>query len=269
MNESFPLPPVGSTPPPLLPGGARRLGEAPEEQVPIPHAFAALEALLRQPRRLLFQLKQPRAGQLVWQMLWLSLVGMAVYGLVVGTFAGGEQLWIAPLKLVMGLAVSAAICLPSLYIFAGLSGAQNRGVEVVGILAALLLLMTTLLVGLAPVAWIFSESTQLIVWMGALHLVFWAVATIFGVRLLKQGFFHGGARSQAGINVWVLIFLLVALQMTTALRPILGHGSTFFPTEKQFFLAHWTNCLDAAGKAGREQTSRADNASRTPVNHDE
>jgi hypothetical protein len=60
---------------------------------------------------------------------------------------------------------------------------------------------------------------------------------------MKAGFTHASARSQAGINVWIVIFLLVALQMTTALRPILGKSDTFFPKEKQFFLAHWGDCL--------------------------
>ena len=32
--------------------------------------------------------------------------------------------------------------------------------------------------------------------------------------------------------------------MTTALRPILNHGETFFPTEKKFFLAHWFDVLE-------------------------
>jgi len=37
----------------------------------------------------------------------------------------------------------------------------------------------------------------------------------------------------------------VALQMTTALRPILGTSDTFLPTEKQFFGTHWADCLKA------------------------
>jgi hypothetical protein len=103
--------------------------------------------------------------------------------------------------------------------------------------------MTILLIGFAPVAWIFSQSTYSVAWMGGLHLVFWCVATIFGVRFLKQGFSRTEAKSQAGVNVWIIIFLLVALQMTTALRPIVGKSDTFFPAEKKFFIAHWVDCL--------------------------
>jgi hypothetical protein len=251
MNEPTPVPPVMQTASPL-PAPAppslhepRPLGD-PAERAPISNTFVAIEAILRHPRRLLFQMRQPGAGKLIAAMISASLICGLIYGVVVGTFSGGTQLWIAPVKIAMGLLISAAICLPSLYIFACLSGSQARLVEVCGLLAGLLLLMTLLLIGFAPVAWIFSESTESPAWMGTLHLIFWLVATVFGLRFMKAGFSHANARSQAGINVWIVIFLLVALQMTTALRPILGKSESFFPAEKKFFIGHWGDCLKSA-----------------------
>jgi hypothetical protein len=41
----------------------------------------------------------------------------------------------------------------------------------------------------------------------------------------------------------MIIFLLVMLQMTTTLRPIVGTAETFLPTEKKFFLNHWAQSL--------------------------
>jgi hypothetical protein len=212
--------------------------------VPIPHAFGAIEALLRQPLRLLYQLRQPGAGKLIAQMLFVALGCSLVYGVVAGTFSMGTQLWAAPVKIAGGLMISAFICLPSLYIFTCLSGSKARLAEVCGLLAGLLLLMNILLVGFAPVAWIFSQSTESVAWMGALHLLFWGVATFFAVRFLKHGFSHTEARSQAGVNVWIIIFVLVALQMTTALRPILGKSDDFFPQKKEFFIQHWFESLN-------------------------
>jgi hypothetical protein len=109
--------------------------------------------------------------------------------------------------------------------------------------AGLLMLMTILLIGFAPVAWLFSTSTESINWMGTLHLVFWFIATIFGLRFVEQGFSHSQARSNAGFNTWVVIFVLVALQMTTALRPIVGTSPDLLPKEKKFFLNYWGECL--------------------------
>lgn len=246
MNEQTPVPPVIPQTAPM-PGEWRKPGDDASDRVPIPHGFAALEALLRHPSRLFYQLRQPGAGGLVVQMLLIALGCSVIYGVVVGTFSGGTQLWIAPVKIAGGLMISAAICLPSLYIFTCLSGSRARLIEVGGLLAGLLMLMTILLIGFAPVAWIFSQSTESVVWMGILHFVFWFVATLFGVRFLKQGFSQTDAKSQAGVNVWIIIFLLVAVQMTTALRPILGKSDTFLPTKKEFFLEHWADCLKEAG----------------------
>jgi len=243
MNDQNPIPP--QIPPVMTSGGPRPLGDDPTERIAIPNIVAAIEAVLRQPRRLMFQLRQPGAGRLIAGMLLVAVVCSLVYGVVAGTFSGGTQLWAAPVKIAVGLMISALICLPSLYIFTCLGGSQARLVEVFGLLAGLLMLMTILLVGFAPVAWIFSQSTDSLAWMGALHLIFWFIATGFGLRFLENGFSHLNAKSSAGFRLWAVIFLLVALQMTTALRPILGKSETFLPTKKEFFLAHWGECLRA------------------------
>jgi hypothetical protein len=247
MSEPNPVPPQipPQIPPIVAAGDARQLGSDPTERAAIPNVVVAIESILRHPRHVMFQLRQPGAGKLIAMMLLVSVVCGLIYGVVVGTFSGGQQLWIAPVKIAAGLMISALICLPSLYIFTCLSGSQARLVEVCGLLAGLLMLMTILLIGFAPVAWIFSQSTESLAWMGTLHLVFWFIATIFGLRFLETGFSHSNARSHAGFHTWVIIFLLVALQMTTALRPILGTADTFLPTEKQFVGTQWADCLKA------------------------
>lgn len=245
MNESSSLPPQVPTPTPPPPiYGPRPLGDDPAEREPIPNVIVAIEALLRQPRRVMFQLRQPGAVKLVGSMLMVASVCSLIYGVVVGSFSGHEQWWAAPVKVSVGLLLSTLICLPSLYIFACLSGSQARLAEIFGLVAGLLMLMTILLIGFAPVAWLFSQSTQSLPWMGLLHLLFWLIATIFGVRFLSSAFAHSNARSSAGLNTWVVIFMLVALQMSTALRPIIGRSETFLPAEKKFFVSHWFDCVD-------------------------
>lgn len=241
MNESTPLPP--SIPPFTSGSGVRLPGDDPSDREPIPHVFAAIDAMLRHPRRVMYQLRQPGAGRLIASLVLASVLCSLIYGLVAGTFSGGSQLWVAPVKIALGLMISACICLPSLYIFTCLSGSQARLVEVCGLLAGLLLLMTILLIGFAPVAWIFSQSTESFAWMGTLHLAFWFIATIFGLRFLETGFSYSHARSRAGFYTWVVIFLLVAVQMTTALRPIIGSSKSFLPQEKKFFMSYWGDCL--------------------------
>jgi hypothetical protein len=248
MNGTSPNPPPV---PPTIPASAPpSLGASPDEHVPIPSATAAVEAILRQPRRVLLQLRQPGPGPLILAMLAVALICALVYGFVMGTFSGGTQLWAAPVKVALGLLFSAAICLPSLYVFACLSGSTARLAEVVGLMAGLVLLMTLLLVGFAPVAWVFSQSTESIIAMGVLHLVFWLIATYFGLRFLNAGFVLREDRA-GGLKVWMVIFLLVMIQMTTALRPLIGTADTFLPKEKRFFLSHWTECMKQASEPAR------------------
>jgi hypothetical protein len=116
-----------------------------------------------------------------------------------------------------------------------------------------------LLAGFAPVAWIFSQSTESIPAMGALHIAFGLVASFFGLRFLNAAFGHFHMQSRAGLGFWMVIFLLVGLQMTTALRPIVGQADTFFPTEKKFFVNHWADCLKSAGSAA---VSRGETANK-------
>jgi hypothetical protein len=254
MNEMEPMPP--RIPPHLTAAIPRSpaplpLGENPEDCEPITNPLAAVDAILRHPRRLMFQLRQPGSGSLIGGMLLVAVVCSLGYGVVVGTFSRGDQLWAAPVKIAGGLLCSALICLPSLYIFTCLSGSKARLAEIWGLLSGLLLLMTILLVGFAPVAWLFSQSTSSVVWMGSLHLVFWLISTYFGLRFLYAGFSHSEARSSAGLNTWIVIFVLVAVQMTTALRPIVGSSKDFFPADKKFFVSHWNDCLQAAPETTR------------------
>jgi hypothetical protein len=222
------------------------LGQNAEDRLPVSNFVTTVESILRQPRRLFYQLHQEGQAGLIARLFIIAVISALIYGVVIGTFSRGDQLyqfWTAPVKTALGLLISGLICLPSLYIFSCLSGSHARLVEVFGLLAGLLALTTILLIGFAPVAWVFSESTKSVPAIGALHLLFWAFATYFGLRFLQKGFAHLSACPGAGLRVWVLIFLLVALQMTTALRPIVGTSATFLPVEKKFFVNHWIESL--------------------------
>jgi hypothetical protein len=202
-----------------------------------------IEALLKSPGRIIHELQNNWRATLATWLLLLALLGAAAYGVVVGSFSGGAQLWIAPVKISMGTLLSILICLPSLYIFACLSGIDARLRAVAGVLFAAVALSALLLIGFAPVAWIFSQSTDSVAFMAALHIAFWAIAIAFGLRLFTAmaRFLTGSTRSH--LKLWGLIFVVVCLQMMTTLRPIVGRSEHFLPSEKKFFLAHWAETL--------------------------
>ena len=248
MNETNLTPPQL---PPQMQYNPTPPADDPADREPINGLFAAIESILRQPKRVHHALRQAGAAGVIGSMVLIAIVCALIYGVVVGTFSRGPQLWIAPLKIAGGMLVAGVICLPSLYIFACLSGSRARLSEMAGLVAGMLLLTTLLLVGFSPVAWLFSESTNSLGWMGFLHLMFWAIATIFGMRFLSAGFAGTQARSNAGLNVWAVIFVLVCLQLTAALRPIIGTDKDVFSgaTEKKFFIKHWSDELGRDGDA--------------------
>ncbi len=227
------------------PREALPLGTAPDDRELIHGVAGVVEALLRCPRRVMFHLRGETRGRVTGWLLLAAVGLIAAYGVIVGSFSGGDQWWAAPLKITVGMVAAAAICLPSLYVFASLSGSRAQLGDLAGVLCGLIALIGILLIGFAPVAWLFSQSTNSLVVMGCLHLAFWGVAVRFGLRFLSEAVTHFDVRSGSGLWTWGIIFILVSLQMTTALRPLIGTAPTLLPTEKKFFTAHWSDSFNA------------------------
>lgn len=202
-----------------------------------------IEALLKQPGSLLVELNGDRRTPVILKLGLILALSMLVYGVVVGSLSGGTQLWAAPLKVSLGMIFSILICLPSLYIFLCLNGADLRIGQVSGALLGTGCIISLLLIGFAPVAWIFSQSTNSILLMGWLHLIFWTIGVWFGLRLLNGLLRYGGGEDKGHLKVWIVIFVLVSLQMTAVVRPLIGTAETFLPTDKKFFVAHWLDVL--------------------------
>src|SRR5437660_11178130 len=92
---------------------------------PIPNGgtpINLLENLLKHPGRVVHELHQTRAATLASWLLIFGIIGITIYGIVVGAQSGGAQMWIAPAKLGLGTLLAVLICLPSLYIFTCLGG---------------------------------------------------------------------------------------------------------------------------------------------------
>lgn len=214
------------------------------EPPPLTLSFRGLfEALLRHPKHLAGHDLLGQAGSLA-RLAALAVLAILVFGFVLGTFAWHDQIWAAPVKLAGGLLFAGLICFPSLYIFSCLAGFQASAVRLSGILGGMLALAGLLLLGFAPAIWIFTQGTTSFGFMGTLAVGSWLIAFIFAARFLGQALRVNGATQKGPIAIWSLIFLLVTLQLTTTLRPILGTSDRFMTTEKKFFLQHWGETFD-------------------------
>ena len=197
-----------------------------------------IEALLRRPAALVDHLAKPNHGATI-RFAMISIVSVLLFGVVLGCFAKHEQLWAAPLKIAAGLLVSGAICFPSLYIFATLAGSRANVQQLAACLTGALALAGLLLLGFSPAVWIFAESTDSFGFMGSLGVGAWVIAVVFSLKFLRTVVTSSGGTQQAPLIIWSIVFMLVTLQMTTSLRPILGRSPAYFTQEKKFFLQHW------------------------------
>lgn len=259
MNTDTPPEPSPATPPPIQKPVSRPVtptaknGNAALDFQPMENPatfFSVIETLLKQPGRVLYECKEGNAKVPVL-LLISAVLCLAVFGGLLGTFSGGVQAWAAPLKIVTGLLISLIICLPSLYIFSALGGLNARLSQVAGLLLAAISLTSLLLLGFAPVVWIFSQSTESVCFMGFLALIFWIIGLYFGFRLLFVASTHLCMDSSQYLRVWMGIFVLVTLQMSTALRPLIGTAPTTLPTQKKFFLEHWFDEFGEGSNARR------------------
>jgi hypothetical protein len=224
--------------------------QAPDALEPDADWRAILDALLKRPDTLVGAMDRNAGGRLTASLCVMTLLCLFAYGLVAGLFSGGIQLLAAPLKFILSMILSAGICLPSLYIFAAIGGARQNLPQVARLLGLGLALTGMLLVGFAPIVWVFSQSTKSIAFMGLLHLAFWSISLGFGLRLLRNGFRQLNGRGIAALHLWGLILAIVVLQMTTTLRPLLGPSDRApIVLEKKFFLQHWAECISRGDRA--------------------
>ncbi|MDA3873719.1 MAG: hypothetical protein PF795_07135 [Kiritimatiellae bacterium] len=239
------------TPPPMPAAPPRTEPKSPSQPIPLGEPMEHLglgllvETLLKRPENLFEEFKGKRVGGASAKLAVIGLACYVLYGLLVGSFSGGMQWWASPLKIAGGVLFSSLICLPSLYIFGCLARSETSLKQCVGLLAGMVALSGVLLIGFITVSWVFSTSIHSLAFMGFLHLVFWWIAFMFGTRILLRGMTAFHSESSQPIHIWMLIFLLVLLQMTVTLRPLLGPGEQLFSEGKQFVLPYWGEQLSS------------------------
>ena len=186
-----------------------------------------------------------RYGGLLLRLILVVVACFAVFGVIVGSFSGGGNYWMAPLKIVAGIVASTAICLPSLYILSCIYGADLSLSRICGLLVQALALAGILVCGLLPVAWLFSESTRSGAFMAALHWACWLACIYVGLQGLHRAVSRAAQSHMSVIKLWSVLFVIVGFQMATYLRPIVGpanEGPTI-SQEKMNFIKHWEESL--------------------------
>mgnify|MGYP000630720290 CR=1 FL=1 len=215
-----------------------------------------LSHLLRKPMSIVYSFnhegKSPASA-----LLLITLVCLAIFGFVIGIFSAGDQLWAAPVKVIGGVLFSALICLPSLYIFGSLGGMDAKIQHVIGLMLTFVAITSLLLVGFAPVVWLFSTSSNSSVFFGFLAITIWIVCLIFGLRVIMRASQCMGGGQGGHLKLWIIVFILVTLQMTTTLRPIIGKSDELINLEeKHFFLGYWFRSMSEANQSEADKSKK-------------
>ena len=201
--------------------------------------FHVMDAMLKRPGGVVYDLIHGAGAGSSGALLAILLACLAGTGLMMGGFAGGLQLLAVPLKVIVGTLAAGIICLPSLYILLCLCGGRQSFVQTVRMLLLGLALAGILWVGFIPVAWIFSQATESLAFMGMIYVAIWGIGLFFGLRLMRNAFQFLSRGGMGALGLWMLIFCMVLLQMSTTLRPLLGAYEPLQLSEKMFFLEHW------------------------------
>ncbi|MCP4657959.1 MAG: hypothetical protein GY856_21330, partial [bacterium] len=178
--------------------------------------FAALDELLRRPGVVIARSRLRTPSSLVYLLLG-ALACCVVYGAASGFFQGGGQILVTAFKAPLIIFGSLLLCLPSFYVFSSLAGAEVSGRWLATAMVGLGAMLGLLLVGLMPIAWLFSVSSRSLPFIVVLHFAVWVVAIGFGYRFLALAF-----RGVGGLlALWILLFSIVSFQVASQMRPVL------------------------------------------------
>ena len=169
----------------------------------------------------------------------------------------------AALKAPLIVLASLLLCLPSLFVFLALGGAPLPLRRLPELAAGFTATLGVLLLALVPVAWLFSVSSRFLGFVVASHLALWLAAVLSGRRYLRRPL---GPAAHRPLGLWLLLFLLVSLQMTTHLRPVLAWvpGKSLFSGRRLFFIEHFGEACEYRIPPTARQTSTESGAAESP-----
>jgi hypothetical protein len=178
------------------------------------------------------------------RLLAASALCYALYGAAAGFFQGGDQILVAALKAPLIIFFTLLLCLPSLYVFSAVAGAEWTRRSFFVVLAGFAATLALVLLALLPINWLFSTSSRHLGAAAFFQFVLWILALGLAWRFLGQGLRASGARG--GLVVWLLLFCVVSLQAATVLRPVLSRkpGSPIFVSGKKSFLEQIGDVFD-------------------------
>ena len=200
-----------------------------------------LGELLRAPGEVMgFADDKARYWRLAAFLSFVTVVGCALFGFAVGSFVDLKVAALDAAKMVGVAAFSFALCFPTLYVFATISGSKLSASRLAVLGLVFTATLSCLLAALSPILWLFSVSTEKAAFIVVLSCLLAALALGFVTRPIAAAAEKGIVANRAGLHMWLVVFAVVALQTVTLVRPMLAPiGTPRKPEGKCFFLMHF------------------------------
>lgn len=200
-----------------------------------------LGELLRAPGEVMgFVDGKERYWRLAAFLALVTVVGCALFGFAVGSFVDLKVAALDAAKMVSVAAFSFALCFPTLYVFATISGSKLSATRLAVIGLVCTATFGSLLAALSPILWLFSVSTEKAAFIVVLSCLLVALSLGFVARPIAAAAEKGIVANIAGLHMWLVVFAVVALQTVTLVRPMLAPiGTPRTPSGKCFFLMHF------------------------------
>jgi uncharacterized protein YfiM (DUF2279 family) len=213
-------------------------------QVPHPRTLAGVfNELLTRP--LAFLDRTRNGGEASpFRLFAASALCYALYGAAAGFFQGGDQILVAALKAPLIIFFTLLLCLPSLYVFSAVAGAEWTRRNFTVLLAGFAATLALVLLALLPINWLFSSSSRQLGGAAFFQFFLWILALGLAWRFLRHGLLASGARG--GMIVWLFLFCIVSLQAATFLRPVMLRkpGVPIFVSGKKSFMEQIGDVFD-------------------------
>ncbi|MBI2415597.1 MAG: hypothetical protein HYV33_02970 [Candidatus Kerfeldbacteria bacterium] len=194
---------------------------------------SATALLLKNKKQFYQTIFQPnRWNRLAAELMAVSLLGLASFGLVMGSYIPH---WRWPLglswKMIVLLWGSVALCTPALFVFSAIRGSRITLPQLVYLLIGGLATSGIVVLALAPISWFFTWTDtspgHLILRLMNGGMI--AVSLLFGLYLIGQGLYavHQQVKattpeSKAALDIvviWLVLLIVVIAQMSAKLGP--------------------------------------------------
>jgi hypothetical protein len=147
-----------------------------------------IERILRDRQGVWQQVVEDRSlTRLTGQMLASSVIALACYGVVLGSFHGVMMAMTSAVKLPLLFLVTLAICLPALYLFNLVFGARLSIRQSLALVMVALTVTAMLAVAFAPIALFFRITAPDYAFFKLLNVAILALSALVGLRFLTGG----------------------------------------------------------------------------------